>query len=252
MVPNGAYTRTNGFGNEAADKIIPRFYIEDIPDELASQREGRPIYSSQERVELLIPGNMLNIKVDIVTNEHRNRWPDAYAKFKQGQEIAINGTPLEQWPLMKKAQVLEFKHFNLFTVEHVRDMSDLTCQSIRGGTKWKDLAKGYLDDAAAGAMLAEKTAEAEKRNSENAELRAQIEELRTLVNRQHDELQGLKNAPNPIANVIPSMLDPAEQMKQASVQPAGTSSLDDVPEIRRRGRKPLPRDEHGNIIRQAS
>lgn len=252
MVPNGTYTRTNGFGNEAADKIVPRFYVEDIPDELASQRQGRPIFASQERVELLVPGNMLNIKVDIVTDEHRNRWPDAYAKFKKGQEIAVDGTPLEQWPLLKRAQVLELKAMNLFTVEHVASMPDTTCQSFMGGMRIRALAKAYLDDAAAGALLAEKTAEAERRNAENAELRSQIDELRTLLNRQHDELQGLKNAPHPVASVIPGMMDPMEQMKQGVHQPVGTSALDTLPDVPRRGRKPLPRDAEGNIIREAA
>lgn len=252
-IPNAAYTRTNGFGNEGADKTIPRFYIEDIPDELASQREGRPIYRSEERVELLIPGNMLNIKVDIVADYHRQRWPEAYAKFRQGQEIAIEGTPLEQWPILKRAQVLELKALNLLTVEHVRDMSDTVCQRFMGGMRLRTLAKAYLDDAEAGALLAEKTAEAERRAAENAEQKAQIEELKSLVNRLHDEVQTLRNAPSPIATTIPGMGDPLQQMQQQQpvLQQPARSALDSIPEVRKRpGRKPMPRDAQGNIIRE--
>ena len=72
-----------GFAQEN-DRIVPRFFIESIEDQLASQREGRPIFYDQERVELMIPGiSQYNIKVDIVDESHRNRWPD------QSQEIQV-------------------------------------------------------------------------------------------------------------------------------------------------------------------
>src|SRR5579872_6182176 len=101
-VQNGAYTRTEGFSQQA-DRIVPRFFIESIEDPLASEREGRPKFKDQERVELLIPGvSQYNIKVDIVNEDHKRRWPDVYKAFKEGQEISANGTPLEQWSLLKR------------------------------------------------------------------------------------------------------------------------------------------------------
>ena len=53
------------------------------------------------------------------------------------------------------------------------------------------------------------------------------------------------------ATFVPSIADPAEQMKRNPTQEtAGASSLDSLPAPRRKpGRQPLPRDEHGNIIR---
>lgn len=235
-VQNGQFTRTESFMPQR-DSIMPRFYLESIEDQVASAREGRPIFRDQERVELLIPGNTLNVKVDIVTDEHRQRWPEQYKRFKDGMEISANGTPLEQWPILKPAQVRELKALNLFTVEHVRDMTDQTCQQMRiGGMKMRTLAAAYLDDAAAGAALAKATADNERKDSELAELRGKVEQLSTLLNSVHADMQALRNAPSPIASHIPSSVDPMELFKQGQQIAAGESSLDNLPAPRQRNK----------------
>ena len=230
-VANATYTRTNSFGPEH-DGIVPRFFIESIPDELATAREGRPIFRDQERVELLTPGNSLNVPVQIVSNEHRTRWPKQYEAFRQGQEMSADGTPLEQWPILKRSQVLELKAMNLMTVEHVRDMNDHATQAFMGGLRLRQLAKSYLDDAEAGAALSKATADNERHLSAISELTRKLEEQGELLNRVHTELQTLRNAPSPIATHVPGMFDPIEQAKQ-SPEPAGGSSLDSLPAVRR-------------------
>lgn len=250
-VPNGAYTRTTGF-NPENDRIVPRFFIESIRDDLASQREGRPIFHDQERVELMIPGvSQYNIKVDIVSDEHRNRWPDQYKKFKAGIEISAAGTPLEQWSILGRSQVLELKAMNFATVEQIAQMDDQTMQRLMGGMKIRDLARAFLDDGAANALLTKATADNERKDAELAELRHKVSELTTLLNSVHQDMQTLKNAPSPLATAIPSMMDPAEQAKRnPTMETAHASSLDSLPAPRKRqGRTPMPRDADGNIIR---
>jgi hypothetical protein len=248
-VANGAFTRTTGFAPEN-DRIVPRFFIESIPDELASQREGRAIFHDQERVELMIPGvSQYNIKVDIVSDEHRRRWPDQYKAFRAGQEISAEGTPLEQWPILKRSQVLELKAMNFVTVEQVSQMDDQTMQRFMGGRRLRELARAYIDDAEAGALLSQVTAENAKKDGQIAELTRKVEELSTLLGSIHGEMQNMKNAPHPSATAVPYTFDPAEQMKQNPTQEsAAASSLDDLPPPRK-GRRPLPRDAAGNIIR---
>ena len=235
-VPNGTYTRTNSFGSDA-ERIMPRFYIESVKDELASQRENRAIYYDQERVELIMPGNPYNVPVNIVTDEHRERWPKQYAAFKAGHTMSAEGTPLEQWPTLSRSQVLELKAMNIMTVEHVANMADQACQRFMGGMRLRELAKAFLDDAHAGAELSRVTAENEKKDARISELEHKVTELSSLLNSVHSEMQNLKNAPNAIASHIPALSDPAEQMK-SNPQNAGGSSLDNLPAPRRRGRPP--------------
>lgn len=229
-VANGAYTRSNGFMPEK-DGIMPRFFIESVEDPLASQREGRPVFFDQERVELIIPGNMLNSPVEIVSNAHKDRWPEAYKRFKDGQEMSASGTPLEMWPILKPAQVRELKAINLYTVEHVAGMNDHVCQKMMGGQRLRELARAFLDDAAAMALVTKSTAEAEELRRRVTEQDAKIEELTRLLNSVHGQLVTLQNAPSAVAAHVPGQHDPMEAMRQhLATQPAGgQSSLDSLP-----------------------
>src|SRR6185437_7494034 len=137
-------------------------------------------------------------------------WPEQYARFKAGQEISADGTPLEQWPILGRSQVLELKAMNLMTVEHVRDMPDTTCQRFMGGMRLRALAKAYLDDAAAGAALAKATADNDKKDARISELEHKVNELSSLINSMHGQMQAERNAPSPIASTIPGMNDPIE------------------------------------------
>jgi hypothetical protein len=255
MVANGAYTRTESFNpalnsNSRLTGLFPHFAMDTKPDPLATEREGRPIFRDIEIVELISPGNPLNIPVEIVTDEHRQQWPEQYRAFRAGHEISADGTPLEQWPILRKAQVAELKALNIMTVEHVRDMSDHACQRGMGFIRLRALAKAYLEDAAEGALLSQVTADGERKDARIAELEHKVDELSGLLNSVHSEMQTMKNAPHPLATYIPGMHDPVEQAKVAGPM-GGASSLDALPEFRRRGgRPPLPRDAQGNIIRE--
>ena len=235
VLNNGAFTRTNG---AASSQNYPRFHMESVQDEAASEREGRPIFRDEERVEIIMPGNPHTRPIARVTAEHKQQWPDEYAKFKSGQDMALTGTPLEQWPMLKKSQVMELKSLGFITVEQVGTMDDLAMQRFMGGRRMRDLARAFLDDAEAGKQLAQATADNDRKDAELAQLRQQVEQMRSMVDSMHGELQGLKNAPSPIATHIPGLLDPMEQLRQGHAPaPAVHSALESLPEPRRRGRK---------------
>ena len=237
-VQNGAFTRTNGFAQNPGDeRILPRFWVNSIQDPVASEREGRPIFFDREEVELITPGNPYNIPNEIVNDSHRERWAKQYQAFKAGTEISADGTPIEQWALLKRSQVLELKALNLTTVEQIAEMNDLATQRFMGGQRMRALAKAFLDEAEAGAALARSTAENERSAATIADLTRKVDELSTLLNSVHSQMQDMKNAPSPIATYVPGMADPIEQAK-GPAQPVATSSLDSLPAPRRRGRPP--------------
>jgi len=249
VVANGAYTRTQSF-NPENERILPRFFIESVEDPLRSAQHGRPIFFDQERVELMIPGiSQYNVKVDIVSDEHRRRWPEQYKAFKDGIEFSADGTPLEQWPILKRSQVLELKAMNFTTVEQVAQMDDQTMQRLMGGQRLRTLAKAFLDDSIATAALAKATADNERQESRIAELEAKVDQLSAMLNSVHADNQAMRDAPSPIASHIPGMHDPFEQAKQAPIV-GRASSFEGLPEPRRKGRPPMPRDAAGNIVRE--
>lgn len=238
VVANGTFTRTNSFGNDVA-RVIPMFFIESVPDEVASASAGRPIFRDEERVEIIFPGNPHTRPVKIVTDEERMKWPDQYKAFKAGQEQALDGTPIEEWPRLKKSQVYELKALGFLTIESIAAMSDLACQRIGlGGTQLKALAAAFLDDAERLKLNEQQNAVINRQDAELAALKNQVAQLSAMLTPMHAELQALKNQPHPIASMIPGMNDPMEQAKAGFVPPQGppaTSSLADLAPRKRPG-----------------
>lgn len=249
-VANASFTRTN-LGQQDGNNY-PRFFIDSVQDMVASENEGRPIYRDEERVEIFMPGNPYTRPVERVNEEHKHRWPKEYAAFKDGIELSPDGTPLEEWSILKRSQILELKGLGFKTVEHIRDMDDHAIQRIpMYGRRLRELAEVFLDDASRVAMTNKLSAENEKKDAEIVALRRQVEEMGSLMTAKFAELQTMKDAPNHLATQIPGMSDPVALAQQAQPQVAATSSLDSIGSPRRGGRPPLPRDEHGKIIRSA-
>lgn len=249
-VMNGQFTRTNSFGQEA-DRVFPEFFVETLLDEIASEREGRKCYRDEERVRLHFPGNPHTKPVARVTEEHRQRWPEHYDKFKRGITQSADGIPIEEWPKLNRAMVFELKALGLETVEQIASMNDHDCQrvsvgGVSAGRQLRDLARAFIDDSERNALAERLSAENSKQNAENAELRRKVEEQRELLERLHSQVMAMQNAPNPIAAVVPAMLDPVEQAKGAARQDAGAeSALAGLTAGKRRPRGELPLGKTG-------
>lgn len=220
------YTRTNGADPKAStNNVWPRFFTDSVPDEIASVREGRRCFKEEERVEIYMPGNNLNIPVHRVTDEHRTRWPREYEAFKAGQGATLNGTPLEEWPVLNRSQVLELKYLNFRTVEEVAGADDLAIQRMgMGGRILRDKAAAFFDDAKAIAMVEKTTAALAERDQELGALRLQVTQQSELLNQLQQTLMRLQNAPNPLQSHIPGQHDPLATGGFAA-QGEGASSL---------------------------
>jgi hypothetical protein len=248
-VANASYTRTNLGQGDGSNH--PRFFIDSVQDMVASENQGRPIFRDEERVEIIMPGNPHTRPVARVSEEHKQRWPKEYAAFKAGIEVSPEGTPLEEWSILKRSQVLELKALGFKTVEHIRDMDDHAIQRIgMGGRNLKQAADIFLDDANRVALTSQLAADNDRKDAEIAALRKQVQEMGGLMEQRFAELQTMKNAPSTLATHIPGMHDPVEIAKTGFQAETVSSSLDAVGS--RRGRKPMPRDDAGNIVREAS
>jgi hypothetical protein len=188
-VVNGQFTRTNSFG-AGVERSYPRFFIEAVEDELASSQSGRRIFRDEERVEIIMPGNPYTRPVQRVTAAHRQQWPKEYEAFKAGQELAPEGTPLEEWPRLKRGQVLELKALGFKTIEQVAHMGDQAIQQVgMGGRQLCELARAFLDDAARSAEVERLAGANAAKDNEIADLKlrlAALEQTARMVEAQLD------------------------------------------------------------------
>lgn len=198
----GQFTRSMSFMSGARDQVQPRFHMEAIQDNAATAREGRPIFRYEERVQHLIPGSP-NQFVERVNDEHRQRWPQQYEAFRRGEEMAAEGTPLEHWPILNRAQVMELKALGFSTVEQCAEMSDTAMQRIPiAGQRIRDRARAYLDEAQKAAFVEQLNRDNEALSSRIASLERQNEELSKLLERVSGQLTALRDKPDPIATYV--------------------------------------------------
>lgn len=237
---NASYTRTMGSPQAGRDSTFPRFHMHAVEDPIASAAQGRPIFVQHERVQIIQPGNT-NSPVLAVSDEHRNRWKEQYDAFRKGEEVSINGTPLEQWAYLPRTAVLELKALDLHTVEQVAGLPDNSLHRIgMAGRNIRDMANAYLDEGAAQSITTEALARAERAEARVANLEKQVEEFRPMMDRMHAELMMLKNAPSAVDAYVPGNHDPMQNQQPVGVPVAG-SSLDRLA-APRRGRPPKVQD----------
>jgi hypothetical protein len=61
------------------------------------------------------------------------------------KEAPLSGTPLSEWPILKRAQIAELNYRNIRTVEDLADLSDLAVQNLGlGGQILRARACAYL------------------------------------------------------------------------------------------------------------
>lgn len=151
---------------QRGDNARPEFYKEAVHNPYQSGIVGHPVYDDVEFVKILVPGDRKTEWVGRVTDEHRRRFPQAYAAWKAGQEAPSEGFPLTEWSGITKGQVEELRFSRVLTVEQLATLPDdaLTRSIAMGGYQLREKAQRFLKQM-------EGSAETEALAAENARLR---------------------------------------------------------------------------------
>lgn len=162
------------------------FYKEPIEHPAKSKEAGYPIFEDRDFIEIMYPGNTLNIIRREVTDGDRVKFPRHWALYQQmGKETHI-GMAVEEWPLVTRSVAKSLKALGFHTVEMIAQASDqnIMRMGMACGMQphtFRDKAKAYLESAKGSAIA---TAQAQ----EIAELRQQLKDM-------HDSLARAGVAP---------------------------------------------------------
>lgn len=127
-----------------AKGVYVRFFMHAVLDKKASDAEGRPIYADQEWIEILAPGNSTNIVRRGVRPTDRQRFPQEYRRFKEGEQEQLSGTPLTEVPWITRSQVEELHYKKVRTLEQLADLNDSACAASAGLYSLKQKATAWL------------------------------------------------------------------------------------------------------------
>lgn len=157
--------------------LYVEFSLEPIQNEEKTIEAGHAVFEEKEYITIRIAGDTKTVRKRPVqlewsgnTPPDQERWPRQYDAFKKQQKQVMEGMPLEQWPMMNKADVMMVKGLNIYTVEQLSGLGDNALTWL-GARTWRDKAVAYLAEAEKGAGVA-------KLQSENDQLRIQMEALK--------------------------------------------------------------------------
>jgi len=159
--------------------------------------ERRPRFREVDYVRIMTPGDKENIVDREVRPSDKSRFPKQWAAYVAGHDQdAASGTPLSLLlqttpPILTSAQVEELKHFKVRTVEQLAGVTDGLAARFMGLQALKRKAANFLESFKADAAKAEIQAQFEKRDSENAVLKARLEELTKVI----EEMKGPRGSP---------------------------------------------------------
>ena len=164
--------------------VTPIFFNQLVPHPALTEESGRPRWVNEERVRILVAGDTLNSGVYPVTEEYKQRFADAYAKFKEGaKERHIEGTPLSQWPMMTPLMIKELEALNIFSVEDLSNLADGNVTRHPDGRMWRERAKAYLAHAKDSAAATKYAAENERQREKMEEMQKQMIAMRDEINK---------------------------------------------------------------------
>jgi hypothetical protein len=144
------------------DAHLPvRFEWFDEEDPTETKKCGYPRYKRIQIIRTLIPGSK-DERVDRVREEHKRRFPRAWAAFLAGEEGVVDGTPLKAFPGLSKDDISTAVHFHVLSVEQLASMSDEHIGNLGHGWRGKrDGAKNWLASQRSAQPMAELNAQLE-------------------------------------------------------------------------------------------
>jgi hypothetical protein len=167
----------NSAGGKGDENLYVQFFTAPLQDKERTEEEGRPIFKDVDMIRIMVPGDKDNIIERAVRQGDSQRFPKQWEAYKQGREEALEGTPLEQWPMITRAQVEELRFFHVKTVEQLANISDSNAQKFIGIQALKTRAAEWLEAAEDGAPISAMAAELEKRDEKINSLTATIEQM---------------------------------------------------------------------------
>jgi len=205
---------------------VPFFKTVAIQDDAASKREGRPIFTELEIVEVRIagdrnynpvfPAHAMWMRVDGQEVTYAERWPDEYARFKANSVQVASGTPLSELPFLTEAKRAELRGVKVYTAEALAslDGKNLTALGVTG-REMKNQAQAYLDRAGASAGSVAMAAELDDLRAQMAALQATaglpVDGEKEALKSQIAELTGARPKGNPSLETLREMLSDLKQ-----------------------------------------
>lgn len=173
-----------GRGNiQVTDGVIPMFFAKERLDQNASFAAGRPIYVSDDWIEIIVPGSR-DKPTSPVRIDHQKRFPQQWESYKSGDARNVaGGTPITEWQAVARTRAAELKAQGFYTVEQLAAASDTQRQKIGADARFLvDQASAFI--AGRNELDSERRLRAEMETKYAEQVAAMADMQRTLTDMQ--------------------------------------------------------------------
>ena len=148
------------------------------PNQEKSAKEGRPVFDEVEYVKVTSPGDRNNIVDHPVTDYDRARFRALYKQWRDGQKTGegMQGTPVEKWPELTRADAEGLRYLHIYTVEQLVSLDDNVLGKHPGLRSMQTKARQWLDVATRTAAASQLRRDKEAAEASQAAMKAQLEE----------------------------------------------------------------------------
>ncbi len=182
---------------KSPDGAALRFFEEPVKNNFQSEKHGRPLFDNMLYVEVITPGSNESIprfevertycpevgkgdgpnKRIVERTAYYDRFKEAVEKYKSEDAGAVvDGTPLDQWPLIDKGTAQGYKALGIWTVEMLSGISDGNLGNLGiGGQVMREQAKQWLISRQFGVPSAQLAADKANLEQEVARLTRELE-----------------------------------------------------------------------------
>ena len=175
--------------NNAGGQFV---YFEQRPKEMRflSEKEGRPIFEDRDYIVITQAGGKTEFVAE-VTDKHKRDYPREWAAYQSGLKEAVVGTPVEQWPVLSKAQIAMLKALSIRSVEQLAGCDDNAIERVgMGGRDLRSKAQAWLKAAKDAAFVTALQAENDRLKSDVEDLRRQMKEIAAKVDKKKTAASG--------------------------------------------------------------
>lgn len=181
-----------------AERNLLVFWEESRQSGHATEKAGRIMFDTVLMMRVTVPGDAKNTMEYWVQFTYPEGYPhpmfgktrkneDArklYGKYidehiaRQGGPQVVSGTPIEQWPMINRAQVANLKHNGVYSVEALSTLTDTGISALgMDGRKLVQQAKDWLERAKNDQAAAEAQAQRDRTEARFSALEEKYNEL---------------------------------------------------------------------------
>lgn len=161
----------------AADSsVLAIFYKGKVQDGHASREAGVAVFKDVDMVEIRQLGER-DTTHQVVTAEHKMRWPLRWQQYQQNIEQSAVGTPLEMLFPASPATVATLKAQAITTIQQLANLSDGVISGLQFGLDMRTKARDYIGTVEKGKEYHELENKLEAAQQKNSELEDRLKSL---------------------------------------------------------------------------